>query len=76
MRDAVLRQQKERLLTPIAQGLFAAVHPNVVSLAALAVGLSSAVAVVWQACWLGLGLWLLNRMLDGLDGVIARTHKK
>jgi phosphatidylglycerophosphate synthase len=76
MRDAVLRQQKERLFTPVAQGLFAAIHPNVISLAALMVGLFSAVAVMFQAYWLGLGLWVLNRILDGLDGVVARAHNK
>jgi phosphatidylglycerophosphate synthase len=76
MRDAMLRQQKERLLMPVAEGLFSTVHPNVISLVALAVGLASAAAVVFQAYWLGLGLWILNRILGGLDGVVARAHKK
>jgi phosphatidylglycerophosphate synthase len=76
MRDILLRQQKERLLMPVAQGWFEAVHPNAVSCAALAVGLLSAVAVMFHAYWLGLGLWLLNRLLDGLDGVVARAHNK
>ena len=26
--------------------------------------------------WFGLVLWLLNRILDGLDGVVARRHDK
>lgn len=76
MRDVVLRHQKEIILAPIAESTFSAVHPNVISLVALGVGLLSAAAVVWHAYWLGLGLWLLNRVLDGLDGVVARVHHK
>lgn len=76
MRDGVLRQQKDRLLMPVASQAFGAIHPNAVSLLALAVGLLSAVAVVQQAFGLGLFLWLLNRVLDGLDGVVARAHHK
>lgn len=76
MRDGVLRQQKDRLLLPMAQQLFATVHPNVVSFVALGVGLLSAAAVVYEAFLPGLVLWLLNRILDGLDGVVARAHGK
>ena len=76
MRDAVLRQQKDRLLEPLAGPWFASIHPNWISLVALIFGLGAAVAV-WQQVWgLGLLLWLLNRMLDGLDGVVARVHHK
>jgi phosphatidylglycerophosphate synthase len=76
MRDIALRQQKDRLMGPVAEQVFAAVHPNVVSLIALIVGLLSVAAVINQAYWAGLGLWLLNRILDGLDGLVARIHHK
>ena len=77
MRDLALRQYKDRWLQPIAdQALFAGIHPNLVSLAALLVGLSAAGAVVAHAYWLGLGLWIANRVLDGLDGVVARLYAK
>lgn len=76
MRDAVLRQQKDRFMTPVAAQIFATVHPNVVSLLALLIGLLSVAAVLNQAYWSGLVLWLLNRVLDGLDGVIARLYQK
>lgn len=76
MRDAVLRQQKDRLLAPLAKQIFVTVHPNFVSLIALLVGLLSALAILSHAYWVGLGLWLANRTLDGLDGLIARTHDK
>lgn len=76
MRDIALRRQKDRFLQPVAVWAFAAVHPNVVSLAALLVGLWAAGAVVQHYYWVGLLLWLLNRTLDGLDGVVARSHDK
>lgn len=76
MRDAALRRQKDRLLAPLANSRFAAVHPNWISVAALGVGLGAAVAVWQQAYWVGLALWLLNRLLDGLDGLVARVHHK
>jgi phosphatidylglycerophosphate synthase len=76
MRDAVLRKQKDRLLAPLASSRFATIHPNWISAIALAVGVVAAAAVWQQAYWLGLALWLLNRVLDGLDGVVARVHHK
>lgn len=76
MRDVVLRQQKDRLLMPLAGQAFTAIHPNVVSLAALVVGLLAVLAVIQQAFLVGLVLWICNRILDGLDGVVARAHQK
>ena len=76
MRDVALRAQKDRLLTPLAESFFAAVHPNVVSVLAFTVGALAAVAVLRHAYLLGLGLWITNRVLDGLDGLVARTHAK
>lgn len=76
MRDSMLRQQKDRLMMPMADQLMGSIHPNVVSIIALGVGLLSAAAIVNQAYAAGLGLWLLNRVLDGLDGVVARAHDK
>lgn len=76
MQDAYLRRQKDRLLTPLAGTAFSSIHPNWVSVIALGVGLGSVVAILGQWYWLGLGLWALNRSLDGLDGLIARVHHK
>ncbi len=76
MRDAALRRQKDRWLDPLAMRWPANIHPNWISLAAMLVGLAGAVAV-WQGMlWLGLLLWLINRTLDGLDGVVARKFDK
>lgn len=40
------------------------------------IGLGSVAAILLQLYWSGLALWALNRILDGLDGVIARVHDK
>lgn len=76
MQDAFLRRQKDRLLAPMASTAFRSIHPNLVSVIALLVGLGSVGAILAQLYWLGLGLWALNRILDGLDGLIARVHHK
>lgn len=75
MRDLALREQKDRLMTPLAEAL-GSVHPNWLSAAAMVVGLMAATAVVGEAYMAGLALWALNRVLDGLDGLVARTHHK
>ena len=76
MRDVMLRKQKDIWLEPLATNVLAKVHPNVVSFIALFVGLLAAVAVIYQLYWYALILWFLNRILDGLDGLIARIHHK
>ena len=38
------------------------------------VGVAACLAVVAHAWWWALGLWLLNRLLDGLDGPVARRR--
>lgn len=76
MRDAALRERKDRLLQPLAQRWFGRIHPNWISVAALGFGLACALAAWQQHYWAALLLWAINRMLDGLDGVVAREHAK
>lgn len=76
MRDMALRAKKDELLVPLARRSFGSVHPNVVSLVAMGVGLIAVVAVMQEQYRVGLLLWILNRILDGLDGVVARVHDK
>ena len=72
MFDHLLRGLKDRLLTPLAT-LLRGVPPNVLSLIALLLGLSAAVAAATGAWAAGLVLWLANRVTDGLDGTVARV---
>lgn len=75
MFDASLRNVKDRLAEPIAVRL-GSVSPNALSLAALAVGIGAAVLAAEELYGWALVFWLANRMLDGLDGLIARLHDK
>lgn len=76
MQDAFLRRQKDRLMTPVAGSAFAAIHPNLISVVALVIGIGSGLAIVGQWYGVGLLLWAINRIMDGLDGVVARVHQK
>jgi phosphatidylglycerophosphate synthase len=61
----------DRLAAPLARrGLSA----NVVTVLGFVIGLGGAAAIAERALVLGLGLLLVNRLLDGLDGAIARRR--
>jgi phosphatidylglycerophosphate synthase len=75
MFDASLRRTKDRIGLPVAIRL-KGVSPNTISLAAFAVG----ILTTWLAFrglfgW-ALAFWLVSRVLDGLDGLLARVHQK
>lgn len=74
MLDKSLRQFKERVLHPMAERL--PVSPTVLTLAGLGAGLLTAGAAYTGATPLALVLWGVNRLLDGLDGTVARLHDK
>ena len=76
MRDAALRKDKDRLLQPIAKRWLAHVHPNWISAVALGFGLACALAAWQQLYTVAILLWVINRVLDGLDGIVAREHDK
>lgn len=76
MLDAVLRPVKERLLTPVALAMGRNVHPMAVTVGGFACGIGAAVLAAGGAFGAALALWLANRILDGLDGTLARTQGK
>ena len=51
----------------------AGISANMLTLTGLAVGLCGAVAIALGEVWIGLALILANRLLDGLDGAVARA---
>jgi len=61
----------DRLCGPLAK---LGVSANLATVVGFAVGLAAMAAIAGQAYGLGLGLVLLNRLLDGLDGALARHH--
>lgn len=73
MFDARLRAVYGPLLERLARPLAAAgVPPAVVTVGGFAVGVGACVAAALTWWSLALGLWLVNRLLDGLDGPVAR----
>jgi phosphatidylglycerophosphate synthase len=72
MFDNTLRPLKDKLISPLADTVGRRLAPDTVSLLAFATGLACAAALGFGYPWLALPLWLLNRLLDGLDGLIAR----
>jgi len=76
MIDKALRVPKEEVLAPFASRFLRHVHPTTVTFLAFGAGVASCVAVWQQAYGVGISLWLLNRVLDGLDGTVARVHDK
>lgn len=73
MLDARLRRlidpPLDRLCGPLARY---GISANLVTVVGFATGLAAIAAIAAQAFALGLGLLLLNRLLDGLDGALAR----
>lgn len=76
MIDKFLRVPKEYALRPIAASLSQSIHPSAVTLAAFGVGLAAGAAIWQQVYGLGAALWAINRLLDGLDGTLARVQRK
>ena len=74
MLDRWLRPVKERLLVPVARPVARVVSADVVSGVAFAAGAGAAVAAATGRFGLALTLWLVNRVLDGLDGTVARLR--
>ena len=68
---ALLRPGLERVARPLARW---GVTPTTVTVVGFVIGLASAAAAALAAWWLALGLWLASRLLDGLDGAVARAR--
>lgn len=72
--DARLRPIKERLLDPTTVRLGGRANPDAISAVALLVTLGAA-GLAWAGePILALVAWLLSRLLDGLDGPVARRR--
>ncbi|MFN8108553.1 MAG: CDP-alcohol phosphatidyltransferase family protein [Thermoleophilia bacterium] len=71
MTDAILRRHKEVVLTPVAR--LTPLPPAAITLAGLVPGVGAALAAAAGRPWLAVTLWLVNRLLDGLDGTVARV---
>ena len=75
MFDEVMRRFKEYTFLPFARRLVR-VPPAYLSLLSLIMGLATALFAWQQWYWLAAAGWSLNRIFDGLDGVVARLSGK
>jgi phosphatidylglycerophosphate synthase len=75
MFDTPLRKFKDQVGAPLARSL-SRVSPIAITLLALVAGLLAAWFAHRQIHFAALALWILNRVLDGLDGLLARMHNK
>lgn len=76
MIDQILRLPKEKIFEPLARSVFKEVHPTTITGIASLVAVGAGIAATQQAYELTLGLWLVNRFLDGLDGTMARVNQR
>ena len=75
MFDTPLRKFKDQVGNPLARRL-SRVSPTTVSLLGLVIALLAAWSAYRQIYFAAFALWILNRVLDGLDGLLARLHNK
>jgi len=73
MFDHWLRILKDRLFAPIAPGIGRLVHPTLISALALLAGLTSALLAAAGRTAPAFAAWAASRILDGLDGSVARA---
>ena len=75
MFDTKLRGVKDILLGPLVR-LLKPVDPMILTAIGFGFGLGSGFVAMGGFFGLGLGLWILNRLFDGLDGLVARHTGK
>jgi phosphatidylglycerophosphate synthase len=74
MLDKAIQQALRPLMTRAARGLVRlGVGANAISVAGFVLGMAAAVAIAAQHFLAGLALLLLSRLMDGLDGAVARA---
>lgn len=74
MLDQSLRSPKEKLLFPVARQFN--ISPSLITLLGLVFGLLAVFFVTKNLNSLALVFWFTNRLLDGIDGEVARIHKR
>jgi phosphatidylglycerophosphate synthase len=74
MLDRAIQQALKPLMTRAARSLVRlGLGADAISLAGFAVGMGAAAAIATQHDLIGLALLLLSRLMDGLDGAVARA---
>lgn len=76
MFDISLRSIKDRLFDPICKGIPTAITPLQLTLLAFLSGILSCIAAARALPFQSVMLWLINRVLDCLDGAVARNRNQ
>lgn len=76
MIDKYLRPVKEKLFIPGARIIGKYFTPDQISIIAFIFGLLSCVLIIFNHLYIALAFWLLNRIIDGLDGTVARISNR
>lgn len=71
MLDRQTRSFKDVILRPLVQ-LFRFFTPTQLSLIGFVLGIAATICLARQLYFWGMFLWILNRIFDGLDGIVAR----
>jgi phosphatidylglycerophosphate synthase len=72
--DDRLRAAKDRLVEPAAARLPAAVSPGLLTALSFTCCVGAGALASAELTWWSLAAWLLGRLLDGLDGAVARRR--
>ena len=73
MLDSAIQQVLKPVLSRMARGLVrAGIGADALTFIGFAIGMAAAVSIAFQHFMVGLVLLLLSRLMDGLDGAVAR----
>lgn len=71
--DEPFRRHVQPVLRPVARGIaHAGLTANHITALTFLVTIVAAAAIATGRTWIGLAFWLISRLGDGLDGVVAR----
>lgn len=73
MLDTQARVIKNKLFTPAIR-LFAILTPTQISVAGVGFAFVCCYFLLTQNYWLALIFWIINRIFDGMDGLVAREY--
>jgi phosphatidylglycerophosphate synthase len=76
MFDIALRPAKDALIDPLIRFIPASIHPHHITAIAFLCGLFSCLSACTGFVALSVIFWALNRLLDCLDGAVARHRKQ
>jgi phosphatidylglycerophosphate synthase len=76
MLDRTIQTAIKPMLNRVARGLVRlGIAADAVTITGFVVGMAAAVAIALESYWVGLALLLASRLMDGLDGAVARATK-